>query len=355
MASSGTVSQTTIDVATIIEHAFRRSGQSPADQTADAIKAAQENLYFYLSQLANAGTSLWTIQKTILGTITGQDAYAIGNGVIDVRNILYRTVTPAAGGTPASSAGGTAANAFSQILTTACTQVSSNGNISYDFGVGKAPTITNVGIMTNGAQTYTLAWEYSTDNINWTTALLNPVTNFADLTWAYYDISNAGAARYFRVRETGGGILNVREIGFNTILSEIHAARLNIDQYTNLTNKTFQGSNVLQYWLDRQIPSPIARIWPVSNSNFNQLVVWNRRQIQDVGSNMAGTIEVPQRWIEAVVTELARRLVLELPKADPKRYQMLKDEADAATFAAQQEERDNSAIQITPNISCYTR
>ena len=354
MTTSGTVGQTVIDVATIIEHVFRRAGKSPADQTPDALKAAQENLYFYLCQLVNNGINLWTLEKDLFGTVIGQDNYAMLPGTVDVRDALYRTVNLASGGGASSSSGGNGNAAFTQILTpaNACTQNSANGNIMYAFA--SPVSITNVGIITNGNQTYTPAWEASVDNVNWTTVLQTPETNYIGGQWAYYDIGSPVNAQFFRIRETGGGVLNVTQLAFNTIIDEILMARLNFQQYTSLTNKTFQSRNILQYFMDRQLPQSLMRIWPVSNYAFDQIVVWRKRQIQDVGSAMTNTIEIPQYWTESLINETAARTILELPGADLKRYQMLKDEAAASTLLAQAEERDNSPITFAPNISCYT-
>lgn len=352
MATSGTIGQTVIDVAKIIEHAFRRAGKSPADQTPDALEAAKDNLYFYLSQLVNNGVNLWTLEKNVFGTVLNADAYAMLPATVDVRDAYYRTLQYAAGGTATSSAGGNANNAFDLTLTDACTQTTPNGNISYQF-TGNT-NVCNVTLMCNGTQTYTPVWEYSFDNTTWTPVLQVPQTTFIGGQWYCWDIDSPVGAPYFRMRETGGGTLNVLQLGFNLILFEQKMARLNFNQYASLTNKTFPSRVVLQYWMDHQLPLNLIRIWPVSNFAFDQIVIWRTRQIQDVGS-LSNTLELPQRWVESAITETARRLMLELPGADMKRYQMLKDEAAAATLLAQAEERDNSPIQLAPNISCYTR
>jgi hypothetical protein len=352
MTTSGTVGATTINVATLIEHAFRRAGLSPAQQTVDALNAARENLYFYLSALSNDGVNLWTIEKKVIGMTANQTYFELGVGTLDVRNVLFRNITLASGGTAASSAGGTAANAFDGSLSAACTQASANGNISYNFGT--QVTIANIGFQPNGQQTYTLVWEYSDDGSTWTEFYSNAKTTYDANTWYYWDINAAPTAQYFRVRETGNGILNVLQVCFNQIVNEIPLGRINIDQYTNLVNKTFDSTFTNQYWFDRQASNPRIWVWPIPSYDFSQFVVWKTRQIQDVGS-LTNTLELPDRWIDAVVTALASRLLMEIPGADWQRYEILKREADAATYRAQQEERDDSPIMISPVISCYTR
>ena len=102
MTSSGTIGQTTIDVATTLDHAFRRAGISPAEQTVDQITAARQNLYFYLSSLANLGTSLWTIEESLIGLVTAQKQYGVGVGVVDIKHAVRRTLNMPSGGTAAS-------------------------------------------------------------------------------------------------------------------------------------------------------------------------------------------------------------------------------------------------------------
>ncbi len=353
MATSGTVGQTTINVATMIEHAFRRAGVSPAEQTVDAIIAAKQCLYLYLTQLSNFGVNLWTIEKHIVGTINNKSTYECGIGTVDLKNVLWRQVTLASGGTAASSNGGTAANAFSQNLQGgACTQTSANGNISYNFG--QDVTIPNVGFMPNGNQTYTLIWEYLDFNNQWQEMLSLDTANYQAGTWYYWDIEAAPTASEFRVRETGGGILDVLQVCFNQSPQELPVARMSLDMYTNQVYKTFNGTQELQYWFNRKTQNPTIVTWPVADDDFYQLVIWKTRQIQDVGT-LHNTIEVPDRWLEAVINELSCRLILEIPGADMSRYQTLEAKAKEATFNAQQEERDNSPIFIAPNIGCYTR
>lgn len=350
MTSSGTISNTTIDVATIVEHASRRAGISPADVTVDSLNSAKQNLYFYLSSLSNDGVNLWTIEKRVIGTAANTKSYEVGAGTLDVKNLLRRTSTFPSGGTAASSAGGVAANAFVQTLDAACTQTSPSGNISYTFA--SAVVVDMVGIISNGDKTYTLEFEYY-DGTSWKSMASVEKKQYADKKWSFFDCTPISATQ-FRVRESGLGTLDLFQIAFNTTTLEIPIPRVSFDQYTNLTNKTFASEIPTQYWLDRHLDNPVINIWPMSSDNLTQLVVWRTRYIQDVG-NLSNTIEVPQRWIESVITNLACRMLLELPNVDVSRYDILKMEAEAATKRAQLEERDKSPIMISPNVTCYTR
>jgi hypothetical protein len=118
----------------------------------------------------------------------------------------------------------------------------------------------------------------------------------------------------------------------------------------------FQSNRPLQYWLDRVIPQPVMYLWPIPNlqATVYQIVVWRQRQIMDVGT-MTQELEVPQRWYEAIVANLAAKMALEIVEVDPSLIPMLDAKADKALAIAQAEERDNSPITWAPNIAMYTR
>ena len=84
------------------------------------------------------------------------------------------------------------------------------------------------------------------------------------------------------------------------------------------------------------------------------MTVWYSRQVLDVGA-LSDELEVPQRWYEAVVMNLAHRMALELPQVDLNRVMYLEKMAGQYLNEAEQEERDKSPIYWAPNISVYTR
>lgn len=353
MTTSGTVSQTVIDTSTLLEHVFRRAGKSPAEVTPDLWQAAKNNLYFYLSSLSNDGVNLWTLEPITLGLYKGQDVYQVGPGTVDIRKAYRRTLNNLpAGAALTSSAGGSPANAFERNDLSYFTQTSANGSLT--ASASDSFTVQTVGFMPNGTQTYAPVWEQSFDGLVWDEVLSLGKQVFNNRIWYCYEVPIPKAARFFRLRETSGGTLNLVECIFGQPLTEILITRINIDQYTSLTNKDFQSEVVQQYWLDRKLDNPEMRVWPVPNSNYDQLVCWRTRYIQDVGS-LTNTLELPQRWSEAAINNVAVRMIFEIPGADVSRYGTLKELAESATRQAQQEERDKSPIQIYPAIGCYTK
>lgn len=355
MATSGTVGTTVIDVDTLINHAVRRAGKQTGDITYEIGLAARNLLYFYLSNLANHGINLWTISRDVYGLNAGNRLLTLPVGTEGVLNANKRTIAQLSG-SAASSAGGTAANAFDNDISTACIQTSANGNISLTVA---SSSVSSVGIMSYGAQSLTPIIEYTTDGTTWLTAYTPTpdagATTIAipDYGWKWWDLTAITTGVGFRIRETGGATMSVREIVFGNTPAEVPMARLNRDDYNNLPNKTSTGTP-LQYYFDRQITQPVMNFWPTPSSSFEQVVVYRHRQIQDVGA-LTNTIEVPQRWQPAIMKNLAASLAWELPGVDPQRIQLLRVEADQATYEVESEERDPSPIYLYPAIGVYTR
>jgi hypothetical protein len=357
MAYSGTVGTTVIQVQTLIDHGARRCGKLAEELTSEQLLSARESLYFLLSNLINIGIQYWAIDKKVYGLQANKYIYQLPLGGNDVLQALYRRMnrpTPNITGGYASSAGGIVENAFDGNVLTACTQTSPNGNISVDYGTDDPVYIGSIGVLPGVTGSFNAVFEYSLDGITWSTLLAPGVTSWVNGEWIWYDIEAGQTVQYYRIRETGGNTLSLRELYFGNNSTEITMARLNRDDYTNLPNKNFTANQPFQYWFNRTIPQSEIYLWPVPSDTFVQMTVWYSRQIMDVG-DLYGELEVPQRWFEAVVFMLAHRMSLELPGVDAARIQYLDGQADKYLGLAESEERDKSPIYFAPNISVYTR
>lgn len=360
--TSGTVGVQNLDLTSLITIATRRCGRLPGSLNAEDMQTAQNAAFLCLSSLVNQGIPLWTIEKIVMGININQYLLPLPPATIDVRNVLYRYNVLPSGGTPFSSAGGNASNAFNGIGTSACTQTAPNGYISYNFG--QQIQIPFVGFLNNQTEALSTVWEYSNDNINWTQMAVgsNAGGQFGTFgsqsynanQWYWQDIAQPPMAQYFRLRETGGGTLNVLQVVFGQPAREVTISRSNADDYQNLPYKNQVGGNgrPLQFWFDRQI-QPQMWLWPSSGYLFNSLVMYARRQIQDVGS-LTDTLEFPTRWLDAIISDLAVRLAYELQGIQAQRIPMLENRLAMAMKLAWSEERDDSPVMYQPNISVYT-
>ena len=330
MAVSGTVSTTVFNTRKVVDHAYRRCRIPPEGISSEQISFALDTLYLILSMLANRGLQLWCIESYLMPLYQAQGLITMPNGVVDILNTNLRTV---------------------EVLNSTTTNTTTS--TTYQTNFPTATQVTTVGIEWSGAST-SYALETSTDGTTWTTleTEANPNATVGTVTWS--DIQGSLATLYFRVRATTGTLNQAQVILANTP-NEIPMARLNRDDYVNLPNKAFQG-RPLQFWVDRLLNAPVLYLWPVPSPQFvtAQVVVWVKRYIMDVGT-MTQEIEIPQRWYDAIVYVLASRLAEETPSVDPQMIAILDQKAQRSLLEAENEERDNSPIYLTPNIAVYTR
>lgn len=330
MAVSGTVSTTVFNTRKVVDHAYRRCRIPPEGISSEQISFALDTLYLILSMLANRGLQLWCIESYLMPLYQAQGLMTLPNGIVDVLNTNLRTVE--------------VLNATTTNTTTSTT---------YQTIFSAATQVTTVGIEWSGAST-SYALETSSDGSAWLTVATQVNPNVAAGVVVWVDIQGSLATLYFRVRATTGTLNQTQVILANTP-NEIPMARLNRDDYVNLPNKAFQG-RPLQFWVDRLLNAPVLYLWPVPSAQFvtAQVVVWVKRYIMDVGT-MTQEIEIPQRWYDAIVYVLASRLAEETPTVDPQMIAILDQKAQRALLEAENEERDDSPIYLTPNIAVYTR
>jgi hypothetical protein len=304
MAFSGTVSQTVFNTRKVIDNAIRRCKVPAQTITSEHIDIAKDQLYLLLSDLANQGTPLWCIERQIIPLYEGVPSISLDSSTVDILNSNLRWLQ----------------NVSGSILDTSTTRMFSFASSTY---------ITTVGVLWSDPSV-PIALEQSDDGLVWETVQTETPSATAGQ-WTWYDLNYSRPCLFFRVRATSG-TLNFSDVYLGNSPTEIPLARMNRDDYTNLPNKYFQSLRPTVY----------------------QFIIWRQRYIMDVGT-LTEELEVPQRWFEAIVSMLAAKMALELTEVDPALIPMLDQKAAYALSVAQMEERDNSPMMISPNISMYTR
>jgi hypothetical protein len=352
MAYSGTVGQTVVSVQNFIDQGARLSGKLAEELTVEQVEAAKQALFFTLSNLINQGINYWAIDKKVFGLKPDQYEYLLPLGGVDVLNALYRTMTRPTG--TYSSSSGIAANAFDNDINTIDVQTSPNGYIAVNYGTNNPIYAGSIGILPGVSGSFHILLETSTDGVTWNLLKDTGVTTWVNNEWLWYDIDPGADVQYYRMRETSGNTLAVREFYVGNNSTEVTMARLNRDDYTNLPNKNFTANQPYQYWFNRTIPQATITLWPAPSNPFVQMTIWYSRQIMDVG-DLNGQLEIPQRWNQAIQFLLAHQMSLILPQVDLARVQYLEGQAEKYFIMAENEERDRSPIYFSPNISPYTR
>lgn len=330
MASSGTVGQTTTDIATIIDHAWRRTGKLVSTVSGELILSTRENLHFLLSDLANRGLSLWCIQKYVLALQPGVAVCNLPGGTVDLLNALYRDSVELAGA------------------------VTVGINFVVIDLVDPKPVL-NVSVNFDAAVSAEFILEASSDQATW-----EFIDSFKIDAPAKFPVSEdvlfPKPYRYWRLRRVIGLLGTYSHIRFNSASVEIPLSNMNRDDYVNMPNKnSSSASRPLQYWYDKQV-NPRIWVWPIPSNDKSQIVIWTQRQIQDVGL-LSGSVDVPQRWLESVIFSLACRCAIEMPAGElpPGRLEYLEAKALEHLTRAEYGESDGSPIKLRPNIRRYTR
>lgn len=352
MAYSGTVGQTVVSVQKFIDQGARMSGKLAEELTVEQVQGSKQALFFILSNLINQGINYWCISKKVYGLKPDQYEYLLPLGGNDVLNALYRTMNRPSGAVSASS--GTAAYATDSDIDTIDVQTSPNGNITINYGTDNPIYAGSIGILPGTSGSFHILLETSTDGVTWDLLEDTGVTTWVDNEWLWYDIDPGANVQYYRMRETGGNTLEVREFYVGNNSTEVTMARLNRDDYTNLPNKNFTANQPYQYWFNRTIPQAKITLWPAPSNAFVQMTIWYSRQVMDVG-DLYDELEIPQYFYQAIQLMLAHQMSLILPGVDLARIQYLEGQAEKYFQMAENENRDKSPIYYAPNISVYTR
>lgn len=363
------VGNTRFSLQQLIDHAVARCKIPRQRLTGEHQVIARENLAMALAELSNKTVPLWCQERLLLPLYQQERTVRLPAGTVDLlpESTFYRLCTRVEA-TYASSQGGLPALAADGDLTTSLTQTAVNGSITAAF---PTPTVVNqVGVLANGDQWHNLVFETSDDGTSYTVrqTVAPPFgeyqTLYADGRWAWYEVLTppAGGSLFFRVRETGGGTLNLRELYLGTAPTDIPMARLNREMYYTMPNKAFAG-RPLQFYLERELVEaenfaerPSLLLWPVpgTESRFATVLAVRHRYMADIQDLNAG-IELPIRWMDAVIWWLASYFAAEFPEVDQQREMYLQARAKEELGEAMDEERDLSPITIQADISAYTR
>lgn len=358
MATTGTVGQTIFQQDDIVQRAARRAGILASRLTPEHLVILRGSLQLMLTEFSTRGIKLWAINRVLLPLYPGQTEVPLPAGSIDILNALYRNPLPLTPTAVTSSAGGVVASINDQDTTTSFTQTSPNGNVIFNLG---AAIITNmVGLLPSGSWTSSLVLEQSTAAGGpWTIVKTFGSMAMVDGAWQWFQLEPAPTQQYLRLRETGGGTISFSEVYLCNAYNDTTISRQNRDDQSSLPFKQFSSQQPTQYWLDRRI-SPVMVLWPEPSNTFTQIYAWIHRHIQDVGTSLQLEIEVPQRWLPAVIWNLTMHSMMELPDLiDPgvytTRWPIVEKMANSSLGIVQAEERDTGPINFSPNIGPYTR
>ena len=122
--------------------------------------------------------------------------------------------------------------------------------------------------------------------------------------------------------------------------------RISVSTYATIPNK-LQQARPIQVWIERLQSAPRITVWPVpDNSQTYTFVYWRLKRIEDAGGGV-NTMDVPFRFIPAMVAGLAYYLALKVPNG-AERLPVLKQQYDEAWDLASSEDREKASVRFVP-------
>ena len=123
--------------------------------------------------------------------------------------------------------------------------------------------------------------------------------------------------------------------------------RISFTTYNAIANKLSQGRPI-QYSVARQQAAPVVTFWQVPDSSAPyQFVYFRMRRMQDVGTSLDNTEDVPFRFLPSLVAGLAYYTAL---AKNPERVDMLRALYEQTFQEAADEDRERATFRWVPRI-----
>ena len=138
--------------------------------------------------------------------------------------------------------------------------------------------------------------------------------------------------------------------------------RISQPTYSTIPNKLTQ-SRPLQYYFDRKEildvesngddQASTITLWPVPDeSSKYKVLYWRVKRVADVGSDASNTMQVPDRFLPALVSGLAYQIAIKRPEA-MNRVPFLKQDYEETYRMAADEDRVKTSARFVPHVSGY--
>lgn len=394
MTTSGTY-DFFLDNAGIVTEAFARCGIHPTALTREHFISATRSLNLALAAWSNRGVNLWQVDLQSVPLTQGTAVYNLPSNTVNVLDAYLETYslqitvsglpnfTTVAGSAVVTvgivnhslvadnwidvimptAIGGIViqglyqvttvlnANQFTITLpgsTVALTTVNNSGILpvfTTSSGLGTITvTLTNHGLQPGN--TFTVQEATSVGGLLLTGPYIVSTLVSADqFTFEYGDTALANDTE----TENGGQQVVMTQANSGDPIDRVMTSISRTD-YSAQPNKLQQGFPTV-FWFDRLSPIPTVTLWYVPDGNGPYVYFYYRmRRIQDAAAQSGQTADVPYRFLEALVADMAKRLSR---KYAPALYDSLKADAAMEWGEAAQEDRERVQMFIAPDLSGY--
>jgi len=156
-----------------------------------------------------------------------------------------------------------------------------------------------------------------------------------------------GQATYTLPTDTVDLIEHVVRTTTDSQPQDINISRISVSVYATIPNKTQQGRPV-QIYIQR-LNTPQFTVWPVPDGAYTYtLKYWRLRRIDDAGNSGTLNVDMPFRFVPALIAALAYQIAMKKPEVQPDRVMMLKAAADETFQLAADEDREKAPQRFVP-------
>ncbi len=194
-------------------------------------------------------------------------------------------------------------------------------------------------------------WDYRTARISLDLLMLEWQNRGLNL-WTVKNASQtltAGTADYILSNEK----LDIVEATIRTDAGDVNAQtdltmrRISVSSYAQQTNKLTVGRPI-QYWVQRLPTGITITVWPVPDAVISYVLnYYYLERVEDTGASGDIKMDVPARFLPALIAGLAHQLALKTPKA-AQFIPTLLSESERQWELAADSAREKATLRIVP-------
>lgn len=156
----------------------------------------------------------------------------------------------------------------------------------------------------------------------------------------------AGTGQYTLDPERLDVIEAIARRGSGTDQTDYRLERISVSQYAQQSNKNLQGRPT-KFWVDRQPEGITVNLWPVPEDSTYSLHYWYMERIEDTGKPASNTVDVPARFLPALISGLAYQMAMKVPGKEAM-APLLKEVYEEQWTLAADSARDKSSLWLRP-------
>ena len=290
----------------LIEEAFERCGLEL--RSGYDFRTARRSLNFLLTEWANRGINLWTVEQGLIPMVTGQAMYPLPVETVDLMDMVIRQ---------------------------------NNGTTNQvDINISRIAEPTYMSIPTKLAQGRPIQVYINRQSgmENLSTATVAATVSATDTTITLTSTAKLSSAGFVKI---GTETISYPNISGNQLINCARGQN-NTTAAAHAIGATVTVQNL-----------PCINVWPTPNSPGDQytFVYYRLRRMQDAG-NGVNEQDIPFRMLPALIAGLAFQISV---KKAPERSMGLKAEYEEQWMMASTEDRDKAPLRLVPRNNFYYR